>query len=65
MTATTALTVQDTKSVYDIHEVPSGFVRRQIDTCFNDIGVDVVKTGMLQNAALFYKSDTARINGLG
>ncbi|MCJ1243225.1 hypothetical protein MMC30_000422 [Trapelia coarctata] len=47
MTATTALTIQDTKGVYGVHEVPSDFVRRQIDTCINDIGVDVVKTGML------------------
>ena len=47
MTATTALTAQDTKGVYGIHEIPSEFVRLQIDTCINDIGVDVVKTGML------------------
>jgi hydroxymethylpyrimidine/phosphomethylpyrimidine kinase len=47
MTATTALTVQDTQGVYDIHEVPSSFVKRQIETCINDIGVDIVKTGTL------------------
>ncbi|MCJ1281410.1 hypothetical protein MMC26_000729 [Xylographa opegraphella] len=47
MTATTALTVQDTQGVYDIHYIPSSFVKRQIDVCIGDIGVDVVKTGML------------------
>ena len=46
MTATTALTVQDTKGVYDIHLTPSEFVKKQIDVSFDDIGVDVVKTGM-------------------
>jgi len=51
MTATTALTVQDTQGVYDIHEVPSSFVKRQIETCINDIGVDIVKIGMLASAS--------------
>ena len=46
MTATTALTAQDTKGVYGIHYVPSEFVKQQMDLCFDDIGVDVVKTGM-------------------
>ena len=47
MTATTALTVQDTLGVYDVHHIPPEFVGKQIDVCFNDIGVDVVKTGTL------------------
>ncbi|MCJ1289529.1 hypothetical protein MMC34_001062 [Xylographa carneopallida] len=51
MTATTALTVQDTQGVYDIHYVPSSFVKQQIDVCIQDIGVDVVKTGMLASAS--------------
>lgn len=46
MTATTALTVQNTLGVEDIYVTPSDFVRKQIDACINDIGVDVVKTGM-------------------
>lgn len=45
MTATTALTAQNTQGVYDIHETPSDFVQKQIDVCIDDIGVDVVKTG--------------------
>lgn len=46
MTATTALTAQNTLGVYDIHPVPPAFLRKQIDACFDDIGVDVVKTGV-------------------
>jgi hydroxymethylpyrimidine/phosphomethylpyrimidine kinase len=45
MTATTALTVQNTLGVSDIHPVPAEFVRKLIDACISDIGVDVVKTG--------------------
>ncbi|KGQ04716.1 Putative hydroxymethylpyrimidine/phosphomethylpyrimidine kinase 2 [Beauveria bassiana D1-5] len=47
MTATTALTVQNTKGVLGVHVVPAEFVGRQIDAVVEDIGVDVVKTGML------------------
>lgn len=45
MTATTALTAQNTQGVYAIHQVPPEFLKKQIDACFDDIGVDVVKTG--------------------
>lgn len=47
MTATTALTAQNTMGVIDIFNIPPDFVRKQIDACFDDIGVDVVKIGML------------------
>ena len=46
MTATTALTVQNTGGVYDIFHTPPEFVQKQIDACIKDIGVDIVKTGM-------------------
>jgi len=46
MTATAALTAQNTQGVYGIHETPSDFVQKQIDACVDDIGVDVVKTGI-------------------
>lgn len=46
-TAITALTVQDTRTVYDIHEVPPAIVKQQIDVVLDDIGADAVKTGML------------------
>jgi len=45
MTATTALTAQNTQGVIDIHHTPPEFVKKQIDACIDDIGVDVVKTG--------------------
>ena len=50
MTATTALTAQNTRGVSAIHHVPSDFVVKQIDACIGDIGVDVVKIGMLASA---------------
>ncbi|KAL8687734.1 MAG: hypothetical protein Q9218_006185, partial [Villophora microphyllina] len=52
MTATTALTAQNTLGVYDIHHVPPTFVAKQIDACFDDIGVDIVKIGMLASAEM-------------
>ena len=48
MTATTALTAQNTTGVFDIHQVPPEFLKKQIDACFDDIGVDVLKTGELE-----------------
>lgn len=45
MTATTALTAQNTLGVDDIHNVPVDFVRKQIDAVFKDIKPDVIKTG--------------------
>ncbi|KAG6159837.1 hypothetical protein E4U37_002345 [Claviceps purpurea] len=51
MTATTALTAQNTTGVRAVHVVPSSFVEEQIEACFEDVGVDVVKTGMLAAAS--------------
>lgn len=45
MTATTALTAQNTQGVNAINITPPDFVEKQIDACIDDIGVDVVKTG--------------------
>ncbi|KOS21186.1 putative hydroxymethylpyrimidine/phosphomethylpyrimidine kinase 2 [Escovopsis weberi] len=50
MTATTALTVQNTTGVKRIHIIPSDVVGDQISACIEDIGVDVIKTGMLASA---------------
>ncbi|KAF1836251.1 thiamine biosynthesis protein (Thi-4), partial [Decorospora gaudefroyi] len=50
MTAATALTAQNTLGVQDIHHTPPDFVRKQIDAVCEDVGVDVVKTGMLASA---------------
>ena len=46
-TAITALTAQDTRDVYAIHEVPVDFLRRQMTVVLDDIGADCIKTGML------------------
>ncbi|CAM1510002.1 Fc.00g003370.m01.CDS01 [Cosmosporella sp. VM-42] len=50
MTATTALTAQNTQGVHGIHVIPADFVAQQIEACIEDVGVDVVKTGMLAAA---------------
>ncbi|KAK0388435.1 hypothetical protein NLU13_4679 [Sarocladium strictum] len=50
LTATTALTAQNTLGVRNVHVVPAEFVGEQIDACVEDVGVDVVKTGMLASA---------------
>lgn len=46
-TAITALTAQNTQGVFDVLDVPPDFIRSQIDLVLDDIGADVVKTGML------------------
>ncbi|KAJ9609676.1 trifunctional hydroxymethylpyrimidine kinase/phosphomethylpyrimidine kinase/thiaminase [Cladophialophora chaetospira] len=50
MTATTALTAQNTLGVDDIHITPPAFVGKQIEACLTDIGCDAVKIGMLASA---------------
>jgi hydroxymethylpyrimidine/phosphomethylpyrimidine kinase len=50
-TAITALTAQDTLGVHAVLMVPPDFVGRQIAVVLDDIGADVVKTGMLGEAA--------------
>jgi hydroxymethylpyrimidine/phosphomethylpyrimidine kinase len=50
--AIVALTAQNTVGVTDVLEVPTGFVRSQLEAVFSDIGVDAVKTGMLFSAAI-------------
>ncbi len=47
MTAITALTAQNTRGVQGIHAVPPGFLRQQICSVIDDIGVDALKVGML------------------
>ena len=50
--AITALTAQNTRGVQDIMDVPPAFVVRQITSVLEDIGTDIVKTGMLSRRAL-------------
>jgi hydroxymethylpyrimidine/phosphomethylpyrimidine kinase len=47
MSVLVALTAQNTAAVTAVHELPSEFVRAQLDAVFDDIGVDAAKTGML------------------
>jgi hydroxymethylpyrimidine/phosphomethylpyrimidine kinase len=48
----TALTAQNTKGVFAIHEVPADFLAAQIDAVFSDLDVGAVKIGMLANASI-------------
>ena len=49
LTAVTALTAQNTKGVEKVLNIDKEFVYKQIETIFNDIKIDIVKTGMLAN----------------
>ncbi len=50
MTAITTLTAQSTQGVLAIHPIPPSFVAQQMTVCLEDIGADVIKTGMLATA---------------
>ncbi|KAL6859307.1 Phosphomethylpyrimidine kinase domain-containing protein [Trichoderma novae-zelandiae] len=50
MASTTALTIQNTKGVTGVHVIPSEVVGKQIEACLEDVGADVIKTGMLASA---------------
>ncbi len=52
MSAITALTAQNTTGVYGIHDVPSEFVKSQIDCVFGDIRPDAVKIGMVSQSGI-------------
>lgn len=49
-TAITAITVQDTLGVRAVHPLPPAVVDAQARAVLNDIGADVIKTGMLGDA---------------
>ncbi len=51
-TAVTALTAQNTLGVSAVLPVPADFVRKQMRAVLDDIGADVVKTGMLFDAEI-------------
>ncbi len=46
-TAITALTAQNTKGVQAVENVAAGFVATQMQAVLQDIGADIIKTGML------------------
>ena len=49
-TAVTALTSQNTKGVFNVLDIPTSFLRQQMTVVLEDIGADVIKTGMLHSA---------------
>ena len=48
--AITAITVQNTLGVQDVHPVPLDILEGQIDAVLSDIGADAIKIGMLHSA---------------
>ncbi|MFA5122355.1 bifunctional hydroxymethylpyrimidine kinase/phosphomethylpyrimidine kinase [Zavarzinia sp.] len=52
MTAITAITVQNTLGVHGIAEIEPAVVTAQMVDCLDDIGAEVVKTGMLHSSAV-------------
>ena len=52
MAAVSALTSQNTHGVNGVHTPPVDFLRRQMESVLEDLGADVVKTGMLPSAAV-------------
>ena len=58
-TAVTAITVQNTVAVSDVHPVPPETVVAQVRAVAGDLGVDAVKIGMLGDAATIRAVATA------
>jgi len=52
LSAITALTAQHTRGVTAVHVPPTDFLKAQIDACFEDFDVGVVKIGMLGTAGV-------------
>jgi hydroxymethylpyrimidine/phosphomethylpyrimidine kinase len=52
MTAITAVTVQNTLGVKGFHEIPIDVVQGQINAVLEDLGADVIKTGMLASVPI-------------
>ena len=51
-TAVTAITVQNTLGVHDVHPLPLDLIEAQARAVLDDIGADAIKTGMLGSAAV-------------
>ncbi|HKL38948.1 MAG TPA: bifunctional hydroxymethylpyrimidine kinase/phosphomethylpyrimidine kinase [Bacteroidales bacterium] len=52
MSVLTAITAQNTLGVQGIHPIPDGMIGQQIRSIFDDMGADVVKTGMLHSSGV-------------
>ena len=65
-TAVTALTAQNTLGVFGVMDVPPDFIRSQIELVLEDIGADVIKTGMLSRPeAIAAIADSLEAKGQG
>ena len=54
LSAIAALTAQHTRGVTAVHVPDAGFLRAQIDACFDDFDIRAVKLGMLATADLIH-----------
>ncbi|MGV8940221.1 MAG: bifunctional hydroxymethylpyrimidine kinase/phosphomethylpyrimidine kinase [Lysobacter sp.] len=54
LSAIAALTAQHTRGVTAVHVPDTGFLRAQIDACFDDFRIGAVKLGMLANAEVIH-----------
>jgi hydroxymethylpyrimidine/phosphomethylpyrimidine kinase len=54
LSALAALTAQHTRGVTAVHVPDTGFLRAQIDACFDDFAIVAVKLGMLANAEVIH-----------
>jgi hydroxymethylpyrimidine kinase/phosphomethylpyrimidine kinase len=52
MAVVTALVAQNTRGVRAVHVPPTGFLAAQLDAVSDDVEIDAVKIGMLQDAAI-------------
>ncbi len=52
MTAITSVTVQNTRGVFGVHDLPPETVAAQMDAVLEDLGADAAKTGMLSSAQI-------------
>lgn len=52
MSVITAVTAQNTVGVQGVHEIPPDFVRLQLQSIFDDLRPDAVKTGMLASTPI-------------
>ena len=53
MTAITAITAQNTNGVRGVECVPLDLIKKQIEACISDIGVDAIKIGMVNKGVIF------------
>ena len=53
--AITAITVQNTKKIFEVFPIPSEIVIRQINSVLNDIRIDAIKIGMVYDGIIINK----------